>query len=245
MTWPDGVDRLVLEDIDSTNAEALRRAPGVTRPIWIFAHRQSAARGRQGRSWAHPPGNFSATLAMRLPEPPAQLALRSFVASLALHDVLSDLTPTGTPLALKWPNDVLLGGGKAAGILLETTASPPVLAIGFGVNLAQVPLGGDVAPGAFAPTSLAQWSGRAIAPLSFLDLLATAYAHREAIFTRLGFAPIREAWLARAARLGQEITARRMSGEVTGIFHEVDETGQLVLSTPDARITIPAADVYF
>lgn len=243
--WPEGADRLVLEDTDSTNAEALRRAPELQRPLWICALHQSAARGRQGRAWTHPPGNFAATLAMPLDAPPAELALRSFVAALALHDVLSDLTPPETPLALKWPNDVLLDGGKVAGILLETAGAPPVLALGFGVNLASAPPRSEVAPGAFAPVALADWTGGAVPPLTFLGHLARAYARREAVFARFGFAPIRQAWLAQAARLGQPITARTPRGAVTGLFRTVDETGQLVLSTPGADVAIPAADVYF
>jgi len=243
--WPAGVDRLVLEHTDSTNAEALRRAKDVHRPLWICAMQQSAARGRQGRAWSNPVGNFAATLAMRLDEPPAQLALRSFVASLALHDVLTDLTVPDAPVALKWPNDVLLDNGKIAGILLETTGTPPVLAIGFGVNLAHAPTATDVAPGAFAPVALADWTPDIVPPLDFLGHLARAYARREAVFTRLGFGPIRQAWLSQAARLGEQITARTTREDVTGIFRTVDETGQLVLSTPDATRAIPAADVYF
>lgn len=235
----------MLQETDSTNAEALRRARDLKNPIWICALRQSAARGRAGRSWANPEGNFAATLAMRLDEPPAQLALRSFVASLALHDVLADLTPAGTSLALKWPNDVLLGGGKVAGILLESTGASPVLAIGFGVNLARAPTSAEAAPGAFAPVALADWAAEPVSPPDFLDRLAQAYARREAVFTRLGFAPIRHAWLAHAARLGQQITARTTREDVTGIFRTVDENGQLVLSTRGATVAIPAADVYF
>ncbi|MEM9845791.1 MAG: biotin--[acetyl-CoA-carboxylase] ligase [Pseudomonadota bacterium] len=245
VNWPAGVQRVVLESTDSTNAEALRRAPGVQAPLWICALRQSAARGRQGRSWSCPEGNFAATLAMRLDEPPSRLALRSFVASLALHDVLEDLTRTETPLALKWPNDVLLDGGKVAGILLETTGTPPVLAIGFGVNLVHIPQDIDNRQGAFAPVALKCWSDREVSPVGFLDHLACAYARREAVFTRFGFAPIRQAWLAKAARLGQEITARTSRRNITGIFRTVDDDGQLVLSTPDATVAIPAADVYF
>lgn len=241
--WPQGVDRLVLETTDSTNAEALRRAPTIQRPVWICSLHQSAARGRRSRPWASPEGNFAATLAMRLDEPPAQLALRSFVASLALYDVLSDLAGPQVSAALKWPNDVLLDGGKVAGILLE--AASPVLAIGFGVNLARAPTSQEAAPGAFAAVSLSTWTKEAVPPLDFLEHLAAAYARREAVFTRLGFAPIRQAWLSQAARLGERITARTMSGDVTGIFRTVDDDGQLVLSTSDSTVAIPAADVYF
>ncbi|MEM6480690.1 MAG: biotin--[acetyl-CoA-carboxylase] ligase [Pseudomonadota bacterium] len=243
--WPKGVGRCVLDETDSTNAEALRRAPGLDAPLWICALHQNKARGRRGRAWVNPEGNFAATLATPLDEPPERLALRSFVASLALYDVLSDLTPQGTPLSLKWPNDVLLGGGKVAGILLETTGAPPVLAIGIGVNLAHAPSSEEVENAAFPPVALASWTGEVVAPLTFLDHLARSYARREAVFSRLGFGPIREAWLTHAARLGQEIMVRMGDREMTGTFDTVDDSGQLVLSTPDTRVAIPAADVYF
>src|SRR6187431_982931 len=116
--WPAGVGREILETVDSTNAEALRRAEaGETGPLWLLARRQTAARGRRGRAWASPEGNFAASFLLR---PPGQPALRSFVAALGLHDAMVALTGRADLLALKWPNDVLLAGGKVAGILLET-----------------------------------------------------------------------------------------------------------------------------
>ncbi|MEM7073811.1 MAG: biotin--[acetyl-CoA-carboxylase] ligase [Pseudomonadota bacterium] len=244
--WPDGYDRVVLDQVDSTNAEALRRARSITGPVWICALNQSAARGRQGRTWSSPPGNFAATLVLHpVREPPARLALRSFVAALAVHDAVSAVLGQDSGLALKWPNDVLLWDGKLAGILLESSGVPPVLAIGVGVNLACAPSPDQAAPGAFPPVALPHAPGKGVEPLAFLDHLASAYAAREQVFSQAGFEPIRAAWLSRAARLGQPITARTPRGDTTGIFRTVDEDGQLVLSTRDATISIPAADVYF
>ena len=137
--------------LDSTNAEALRRAAaGDVGPRWILARRQSAARGRRGRAWAMLPGNFAATLLAR---PPGPLALRSFVAALGLYDAM--VAATGRPelFALKWPNDVLLSGGKLAGILLESGAAG-TLAVGIGVNLAAAPAAETLEPGAVTPVSL-------------------------------------------------------------------------------------------
>ena len=133
-SWPDGYGRLVCESIDSTLSEAARRAPELTGPLWILAEEQTAARGRRGRSWATPKGNFAGTLMMRRVEAPGIAALRSFVASLALRRAFVRVTGDEGAFALKWPNDVLLNGGKVAGILLETIGDH--LAIGIGVNLA-------------------------------------------------------------------------------------------------------------
>jgi BirA family biotin operon repressor/biotin-[acetyl-CoA-carboxylase] ligase len=195
-----------------------------------------------------PPGNFAATLTLRPAEPPETVALRSFVASLALFDAFVAATGRTDPFSLKWPNDVLLNGGKVAGILLESIGQGPgvsQLAIGFGVNLAAAPDPGQVESGALPPVSLLSETGARVTPAEFLDLLAPAYATHEARFATYGFAPIRGAWLARAARLGETLTARAGGAETTGSFETVDAAGNLVLKTPQGRRAIAAADVFF
>lgn len=207
---------------------------------------QTGGRGRRGRPWVMPPGNFAGTLIMRPAEPPPVMALRSFVAALALRDSLGQAAGDWGGLSLKWPNDVLLNGGKVAGILLEGSNGPGAyLAIGIGVNLAAVPEGGEIEPRAVPPVSLRGETGAEVTPADFLTLLARAWAHWEAVFTDQGFAPVREAWLARAARLGERIIARTGREEVEGRFETVDATGALVLATAAGRRAIPAADVYF
>ncbi|WP_299725182.1 biotin--[acetyl-CoA-carboxylase] ligase [uncultured Tateyamaria sp.] len=246
--WPQGYGRSVLEEVDSTLSEAARIAPDLAGPAWILAHRQTAARGRRGRAWSMPAGNFAATLVLPLAEAPGQAALRSFVVSLALHEAFVAATGRADAFALKWPNDVLLRGGKVAGILLETIAIQARmshLAIGIGVNLATAPEARAVEEGALRPVALRSELGVSIDPEAFLDLLAVAYARYEEQFTRLGFAPIRTAWLAHAARLGEPITARTTREEFHGTFVDVDAQGQLVLETAQGRVSIPAGDVYF
>jgi len=241
MDWPRGTGRLLLEEIDSTNAEALRRAPGLDAPLWIMALRQTGGRGRRGRAWVDPAGNFAATLALPLSESPARMALRSFTAALALHQALETLCHLGPALKLKWPNDVLLDGGKLSGILLESGEG--VLAIGIGVNLMQAPPADPEA--AFAPISLREGAGHVVAPERLLDALAPAFAHWEGLFRAHGFAPLRAAFLERAARLGEVITARTGTEAVTGRFETIDETGALILTTAQGPRAIAAADIHF
>ena len=247
--WPEGYGRQVLAETDSTNAEAARQAHALAGPTWILALHQSAGRGRRGRPWCDPPGNFAATLVMRPAEAPALVALRSFVASLALLEALSRVTGRVGAFALKWPNDVLLNGGKVAGILLESLGGGggrvAHLAIGIGVNLKSAPAPHELEEGALRPVSLLSEAGVAVSAEEFLDILAPAYARWEGRFTTYGFAPVREAWLARAARLGEAITARTGTESITGIFETVDAAGNLVLSTPKGRQAIAAADVFF
>lgn len=244
--WPEGTGKFVFDTIDSTMAEARRQAPATAGAAWFLSYEQTAGSGRRGRPWSSQKGNFAASLLIRPDVAPDKLALRSFVAALALFDALVECTGRSDAFALKWPNDVLLKGGKLAGILLETIAEGPnryALVIGIGVNLASRPESGKLEPGALAPKSLKQDMGVSIEPEPFLNALAVAYADWEARLQTYGFAPIREAWLARAANIGKPVTARLSDREIEGIFKTVDETGALILQAPDRQHVITAADI--
>lgn len=246
--WPQGYGLHVLESVDSTLNEAARVAPTLTGPLWIMARHQTAARGRRGREWVVPKGNLSATLVMRPAGGPELAALRSFVTALALYDAIADVTGRSDGLSLKWPNDVLLNGGKLAGILLESAGSGAglgYLAIGIGVNLADAPLPEAVEPHAVRPVSLSGETGVTVTPDDFLTHLATGFDRYERQMRDFGFEPIRTAWLARAARLGEVITARTGQSETTGTFRTVDSAGNLVLETARGAVSIPAAEIYF
>lgn len=223
--------------------EAARVAASSSFAQWILTLDQTAGHGRRGRAWAMPRGNFAATLLMFPNEPPQQIALRSFVAALALFDTVADVTGRADALALKWPNDVLLNGGKFAGILLERGAHH--LSIGIGANLAAAPQTSDVEPSPFAPVSLAGETNMQVTPEDFLDILAPNYAKWEAQFITYGFEPIRTAWLARAAKLGEPIRARTTNDEHHGTFEDVDSMGNLVLRQSNSTLSIPAAEVFF
>ncbi len=244
--WPEGYARLVLDEVDSTMAEAARRAPDISGPTWIMARRQTRGRGRQGRSWQDPPGNLAATLIFRPGCTAGEAARRSFLAANALFETLAIHTDRSA-LSLKWPNDVLLDGGKVAGILLECRGSGPFvdwLSIGIGVNLAGVPAG--LGAQEFPPVSLAAASGEPpVDAERFLTLLAGHYATEEDILATFGFGRIREAWLRHAARLGERITAKTGRETLEGRFETVDEDGNLVLETDAGRRVIAAAEVHF
>lgn len=241
--WPAGYGRHVLDVVGSTLSEAVDLAPRLSGPAWLLALEQTAARGRRGRTWATPRGNFAGTLILRRTDPPGVAALRSFVASLALYRTFVAVTGQPEAFALKWPNDVLLRDGKVAGILLESVGDH--LLIGMGVNLIHAPGADQVEAGALRPMSLARDLGVEVAPEVFLDMLAAEYAPLEEQFKDQGFAPIRRAWLAHAARRGEVITARTMRDETIGVFEDVDEHGNLILQTQEGRVAITAADVFF
>ena len=214
-------------------------------PHWILAARQTQARGRQGRSWLSPAGAFAASLVMQPFCPPAQAAQRSFVAACALRRALSRVVEVGA-LAQKWPNDVLLNGGKVAGILLESSGSGQQvdrLTIGIGVNLGHAPR--DVAHASFQPIGVADVTGQSPAPEAFLAILAAEFAAVDDVLQQQGFCEVRAEWTAHAARLGEDITARTGREEITGRFEGLDAQGNLLLLTAGGKRVIPAADIYF
>jgi BirA family biotin operon repressor/biotin-[acetyl-CoA-carboxylase] ligase len=246
--WPVGVGRRHLDEIDSTIDEAARIAPGLVGPEWILAGFQTGGRGRRGRPWISPRGNFHATLIMTPKGGPAQAALRSFTAALALRDALCALTGLDNSLSLKWPNDVLLNGGKVSGILLESVGQGgrvAHLAIGMGVNLIAAPDPGHVEAEALRPVSVLAETGLKIGPEHLLDHLAPAFAVWESRLLSEGFPPIRAAWLDHAANLGQPIRARTGTTTHHGLFETLDKDGALVLNTTNGRISLPAADIFF
>lgn len=246
--WPPGYGRRIHAELDSTLDEAARIAASLSGPTWILAYNQTGGRGRRGRGWVMPAGNFASALILKPTEPPATVALRSFVAALAVGDALAAVTGRGDLVALKWPNDVLLNGGKVSGILLESAGQGGTLshlALGIGVNLAAAPDAGAVESGAVRPVSVLEETGVQVAPEEFLTVLATTYARWEDTFRREGFAPVREVWLARAARIGERIVARTGRTESTGVFETIDGDGALILATGEGRRAIPAADIFF
>lgn len=230
--------------LDSTSEEARRRAEaGEAGPFWIAAARQTRGRGRQGRPWIEAEGNLYATLLIRPEMSAATASLASFAACLAVAELFER---AGAAPALKWPNDVLLNGGKASGVLLEASGRQGVidwLSIGIGVNLASSPAGDPSA--AHPPTNLLAETGRRLPADEALAILARALDARLKSLAQDGFAALRRDWLARAVRLGERIEARLPAETIAGVFEDMDETGALVLRTPSGRRVIHAADIYF
>lgn len=244
MSWPAGYALLELDEINSTNEEARRRAAaGEKGPLWIAAARQTSGRGRRGNAWQSMAGNLFATLLLRPDKPPAACAQLSFVAALAVSDMLARAAPQAE-LSLKWPNDVLASGRKIAGILLESESraggEASWLAAGIGVNLAAFPEDTE-----FPATSLAALGVLPPAPKDALLDLASAFAKWYDIWRAEGFAPVREAWLSRASGLGKRIRARLTNEEIQGVFQGIDETGALLLGVGGTTRIISAGEVFF
>lgn len=234
--WPRGYRKAHHAEIDSTNSEARRLAEaGDAGSIWIVADRQTAGRGRRGRVWQTQQGNLAATLLIR-PQGP-QVAQLSFAAALAVSDMVSAFAP-GAKIAVKWPNDVLAGGRKIAGILLE--AGPGWLAVGMGVNLAAAPEGTE-----FPAIALADLGMTPPLPDTALTVIADRFAHWYDAWVEDGFEPLRTAWLARAGGLGGPIRARLPHEERHGVFEGIDADGALLLNERGQVRPITAGEVFF
>ncbi|MBI1211542.1 MAG: biotin--[acetyl-CoA-carboxylase] ligase [Alphaproteobacteria bacterium] len=242
---PQGYELASFEEIDSTNEEARRRAQAGERgPLWIWALRQTAGRGRRGRAWESPTGNLSCTLLLAPGVAAADAARLSFVAALAVRDAVSHFL-AGATVQVKWPNDVLIDGNKVAGILLESSGDSgsktlPWLAVGIGVNLARSP-----EASAFPATSISAHA-TAPTPSEALTQLAAAWDRHFRTWRANGFAPIRKAWLEYAAGIGQTVTARLPGETVNGTFSGLDQDGALLLALPDgSNRAITAGEVFF
>jgi BirA family transcriptional regulator, biotin operon repressor / biotin---[acetyl-CoA-carboxylase] ligase len=237
-----GVRLIAYDVLGSTNAEALHRARQRERgPLWITAARQTAGRGRRGRAWISPPGNLYASLLLTAPAPVEHWPQLSFVATLATHDAIVELAPRLEPmLAIKWPNDLLVGGAKCAGILVEGEGfEQGAVAIGIGVNCASHPADMDC-----TATDLAS-AGELISPEQLLVALSSKMLGRLAQWNAgNGFSTIWADWLARISGRGEDVTVRLPDREVVGHFEALDATGALVLRLPDGTaMTIAAGDL--
>jgi BirA family biotin operon repressor/biotin-[acetyl-CoA-carboxylase] ligase len=229
--------------IASTSDEAKSlAAAGAPEGTLVWALEQTKGRGRQGRQWASPPGNFYASLILRPKVPVAVAAQLSFAAALAVGEACFELAPEAT-IAFKWPNDVLLEERKVAGILLESQAKPDGglawLVLGIGINLATYPVNA-----AYPATTLSA-TGADIAPEAMLAVLAPRLLRWYELWQGgRGFVMLREAWLERAQGLGREIRVRLPKDELHGIFAGLDQDGALLLETKTARRRVEAGEVF-
>jgi BirA family biotin operon repressor/biotin-[acetyl-CoA-carboxylase] ligase len=219
-----------LASVDSTNAEAMRRAiAGERGPLWIMADVQTAGRGRAGRSWTSEPGNLQASLLVSLGASVSKAYQLSLVAGIAVFDAIVQATRASlTGLRLKWPNDILIDGSKVGGILIEssTTSAGLSAVIGIGINIASSPDLPDR-----PATRLAAYDYTAD-PQGLLAEIASATATWLAVWDEgAGFAAVREAWLNRAHPIGERMSINTGSERIAGAFLGLDADGALLLDS--------------
>lgn len=235
----------VLDTIDSTNAEAIRRAKaGEPAGFAISASAQTAGRGRSGRVWSTAGTDLALSVLLRPALAPAAAAAGSFVAALAVADFAASHLPASSTPKIKWPNDVMIGDGKLSGILLEATGGGDGkvewLVIGMGVNLAPADR-----PAAANPIDIHSAGGPVLTTRQAADGLLAALGQWIDIWLDQGFAPIRDAWRSRARDLGQQVMARLPNETVYGVARDLAVDGALILDLPNGQERrIAAGDVF-
>jgi BirA family transcriptional regulator, biotin operon repressor / biotin---[acetyl-CoA-carboxylase] ligase len=231
---PPAFRSVILEEAGSTNTEAFKRAlAGEPGPLWVMARRQTQGRGRSGRQWASEPGNLYASLLQRLACSQKVVHQLSLLAGVAAVEAIAAAAGGPIPgLRLKWPNDVLIGEAKCAGILPETqmwagslaAGSEVIVVIGIGINLASHPEGLGR-----AVTHLAA-HGVSLAPEAMLAHLAGAMDRWLRVWDcGAGFAQVRAAWLGCAGAAGESITVDTGRERVAGTFLGLDDGGALMI----------------
>lgn len=220
---PDGWTLVELDSVGSTNDEAAQLADaGAAEGTVVWAREQTGGRGRRGRHWASPVGNLYSSTILRPDCAAPRAAELGFVAALAVADIV----PAGRAVRVKWPNDVLVEGGKIAGILLESaiaqTGRVEHVVAGIGINVGFAPQLPEMRyPGAALGGSVE----------AALEKLTNTLAARLVEWRRDGFETVRAAWLAKAGPIGAEVDVRLGEELVSGRFAGLDREGALLLDT--------------
>lgn len=229
----------------STNADAMRLAlGGEDLPLWVIADRQTAGRGRAGRTWVSPEGNLYASFAFCCAAPLEKAGQLSLIAGISLFEAILTTTHLAQApgLRLKWPNDILMGTAKMGGILVESTAargSPGFLAtIGFGLNIATAP--SDLGR---AVTALSEYRASPT-PADMLTALSAEVSRWLAVWQDgRDFEAIRQAWMDRSGAIGEPISVNSADGPIWGTYRGLSETGALLAEVDGSVREITHGDV--
>ncbi len=262
MKLPEGYVLREYEVIGSTSAEARKLAESLehNQTLLVWAKRQTSGRGRYDREWISEPGNFYTTLLLYPDVLMETLPQLSFVAALAARDACHPERSTchpehsegsqvaGDPSLLaqddihfKWPNDLLLKGRKAGGILLESGMSGDKrwVAIGVGINLASHP------ENVMHPATHLAAEGINLTPEALLEQFATAFKQWYEAWRRDGFAVVCAAWLRHADGINKAVEVRLPNHTLRGIFIGMREDGALLLRLEnDETRAVAAGDVF-
>ncbi|SJZ55936.1 biotin--[acetyl-CoA-carboxylase] ligase [Consotaella salsifontis] len=237
--------RIALGTVGSTNSIALEAArAGDPGDLWITAEEQSEGKGRRGRTWISSHGNLYASLLLVDPAPLSQLSSLPLVASLGVRNGISALPARrSVDVGIKWPNDVLLSGRKAVGILLESEmvgGGLRAVVIGIGVNVARAPEGTP-----YPVTALAE-HGVMAGPEDVFQAIASGVSDALALWKHgQGLAAVRAAWLDHAVGVGEPCRVNLNDQSLEGIFDSLDAEGRLVLRRQDGGFsTIASGDVF-
>jgi BirA family biotin operon repressor/biotin-[acetyl-CoA-carboxylase] ligase len=235
---------LSFDELDSTNEEAKRLGHGGgCHGAMIWARRQTAGKGRLGRSWVSSEGNLFVSVLLQPQKPLAELSQISFVAAISAIEAMQDMLPAGKSLQCKWPNDILVDGKKLGGILLESFQSEsggkPWVVAGVGINVDSYPPRTE-----FPATSLKEAGVELVSAKIILSRFIHHFIECYNEWDIKGFAPMRKKWMARAWGLNERLCARLPEGNLEGICCGIDAGGSLLLEIGGKKQQVRAADVF-
>ena len=229
------------EQCPSTNALATEAAAaGAAEGLLVLADQQSAGRGRHGRTWSAPAGSsLLLSLLVRPVVPAASLPLLPLLTGLVLAETAARHLPD-TEVALKWPNDLLVGGRKAAGILVEGAGGAAVVGVGVNVDWRGVDRPEELG---FA-TSLAEAAGHDVDRWRLLAGFLGVFSRRYEQWQELPAAFL-DGYRQRCATLGRQVRVAGLDGvAVEGAAVDIDRTGALVVRTEAGQtMSFNAGDV--
>jgi len=237
----------VYPELESTNrtAHALAEA-GAPEGAIVIAESQTRGQGRLGRTWVSPPNlNLYISFVLRPRLDPADSAKITLLAAVAVADTLKDHVP-GTP-RIKWPNDILLGGLKVAGILSELACEPArtvyvIVGIGINLNFPRALMSPDIRERA---TSVMEETGASVDRIAIARSLVRNMESRYIEFEERGFEPIARIWNVYARMQGCWVRARTADDELVGRVRELDGNGFLVLECGGGRTErVVSGDVF-
>jgi len=228
-----------LDTVDSTQTVAFALAErGAADRTVVVADQQAAGRGRRGRIWQTPPRtSLLASILIRSRLPQTLLATLSPTTAVATAEALSRVAPLAP--RLKWPNDVLVGGRKIAGILLESrsmASAEPILVIGVGINLGQREFPLELAGRA---TSVALETGHPVDRDTLLAALLEEFDTWRARLEGEGFGAVRERWKSLSDTIGRHVTVDGISGTAT----DLDGDGALLIDAGNGVRRVIAGEI--
>lgn len=234
--------------VPSTNDEARRLAQrGAPDRTVVLAEAQTAGRGRYSRQWESPGGNLYVSFLFRPQIPPRNAGQIGYVAAVAVYDTVAEAIGTPAPVACKWPNDVLVGGEKIAGILPESSIGADGalewIVLGIGLNLVSAPV--DAVRPATSLSAHRDAHGDAPpGPERALAALGRALDGWMRRWLDDGFGDVREAWLARTGPIGASLRVVLPDRSIVGRFGGLDRNGALVLDTAAGKQVVHSGEVF-
>jgi len=225
---------LSYQELDSTNEEAKRLAVGgASHGAFVWGKSQTAGKGRSGREWVSKQGNLFVSVLLS-----PDVALKhyqevSFVAALAVKEMLEPIVGDEYELSLKWPNDVLLDGKKIAGILLESVSidNKDWLIVGVGLNVDSFPK-----KVRYPATCLTQSGVQIISAKIALSRFIHHFVGRYDMWIKEGFAPVRLAWCDSGYRFGKQVAMESGDEHIEGIFADINDDGAMVVKTQSGEL---------